>query len=301
MNKMLTPSLSVRGYIRKIFIKPLLALGYKYPFLKNNIFWRSVKPYYHYHVAVRDFSLSEGDAVSFFRQNAERVNAVTSALADEKSKKIYLGMVKFRQTRHRRDFPFHTITEEQYFIKELKLGKDEVFIDCGAFIGDSIDQFLRHCKGEYRQIVAFEPDSMNFEKLKAKYGDNSKITLINAGAYDKDMVVSFSAEGHDFSKIIDGRQDGAATSIPVRAIDSLNPEKVSFIKMDIEGAELNALKGAEKTILRDKPKLAVCIYHSNDDMIRIAEYICNLIPEYKLYVRHYGFVNETVLYAVMPY
>jgi hypothetical protein len=73
--------------------------------------------------------------------------------------------------------------------------------------------------------------------------------------------------------------------------------------MDIEGAELNALKGAEKTIIKDKPKLAICIYHSNEDMIQIAEYIHNLIPAYKIYIRQYRLypsAAETVLYAVMP-
>jgi hypothetical protein len=96
---------------------------------------------------------------------------------------------------------------------------------------------------------------------------------------------------------------GGVISIQVKTIDNLNLEKVTFIKMDVEGAELNALKGAEKTILKDKPKLAICIYHSNEDMVCIAEYIHNLAPEYKLYVRqHFLFPSaaETVLYAIMP-
>ena len=294
------PPPSVRGYIRKLFVRPLWALGHKCHFLKDNFLWRSIKPYYHLYVGLRDFSFVGDDAVSFYLRNAERVNAVANALADEKSKRIYLGLIKFRQTRSNRDFPFHAIGEEQYFFKELKLGENEVFIDCGAFIGDTIDPFLRRCR-KYRQIIAFEPDPVNFEKLKNKYGNNSKITLINAGVHDKDGEISFSGEGWWNSKIADGVQGGAATSIPVRAIDSVNPENVSFIKMDIEGAELKALKGAEKTILRDKPKLAICIYHGDEDMIGIAEYIHRLVPEYKLYVRHYGLVTETVLYAVMPY
>lgn len=72
--------------------------------------------------------------------------------------------------------------------------------------------------------------------------------------------------------------------------------------MDIEGAELNALKGAEKTIIKYKPKLAICIYHSNQDMVLIAEYIHNLIPDYKIYIRQhslYPSAAETVLYALV--
>jgi len=291
----------MRQFIRKLFIKPLMALGYKYHFLKDNFIWRSIKPYYHVYVGLQDFaSCSTDNAASFYSSNAERVNNVANMLADEKSRYIYQGLITFRQTRRNKDFPFHIIKEDQYFIKELNLGKDEVFIDCGAFIGDTIDPFLSRCK-EYRRIIAFEPDSNNFEKLRNKYGNNSKITLINTAVNDKDGEVLFLANGSLSSKMVEaGHNDIVTNTISAKSIDNLGLEKVSFIKMDIEGAELNALKGAEKTILRDKPKLAICIYHSDEDMIRIAEYIRNLIPEYKLYIRHYGFITETVLYAILP-
>ncbi|WP_026491286.1 FkbM family methyltransferase [Butyrivibrio sp. XPD2002] len=90
-------------------------------------------------------------------------------------------------------------------------------------------------------------------------------------------------------------------SIKICSIDDTPEcEGASFIKMDIEGAEWDALHGAEKTICRNKPKLALCIYHSDEDMIRIAEYIHELVPEYRLYVRHHTRRNhETVLYAVI--
>jgi len=291
-----------RRIIRKLFIKPLLFLGYRWQFLRDNFLWRSIKPYYHFYVDhARDFSLvSQGDPVSFYSQNAGRVNAVAGALADEKSRKIYLGMIKFRQTRSKKDYPFFAFKEEQYFIKELNLSKDEVFVDCGAFTGDTVDLFLRRCKKcGYKQIIALEPDPKNYEKLKSKHGNNPKITFINAGVYDSDGEILFAEDKSGIFKITDNK-DESVGSITVRAIDGLGLEKVTFIKMDIEGAELNALKGAEKTILRDKPKLAICIYHSDEDMIRLAEYVHNIVPEYKLYVRHYGFITETVLYAIMP-
>jgi FkbM family methyltransferase len=237
----------------------------------------------------------------YYAQNAERVNMVANMLADEQSKENYLGMIKFRQTCNKKDYPIIS-DETQYFIKELKLVEDEIFIDCGAFIGDTIGDFLRYCP-EYKQIVAFEPDSKNFEKLKKKYDVNSKITLINAGTYNKSGEVSFSRLGNADSKIIETSElrSNSIVDIQVMAIDDLNLEKVSFIKMDIEGAELKALKGAERTITKNKPKLAICIYHSNEDMLGIAEFIHNVAPEYKLYVRqhcYYPFINETVLYAM---
>ena len=234
----------------------------------------------------------------YYTQNAERVNAIANMLADEKSKESYLGVIKYRQTYNKKDYPV-TSDETQYFIKELKLDKDEVFIDCGAFTGDTISNFLKYCP-EYKQIVAFEPDSKNFQKLK-KTWRYPKITLINAGIYNKNGEISFSEHGNGDSKIIENLNSPNTKNIQVMAIDNLNLEKVSFIKMDIEGVELEALKGAKNTIIKDKPKLAICIYHSDEDMLNIAEFIYNSNPEYKFYVRHhhyYPFINETVLYAL---
>jgi FkbM family methyltransferase len=247
---------------------------------------------------------------SFLADNPERIGRVAGMLADDKSRETYLGIVKFRQTGFKKDFPLSYWEKKQYFVSELGLGKDEVFVDCGAFTGDTIDAFVKHCGG-YKAIIAFEPDLNNIQKLKKKYGDNPKITLIDAGVYDRDGEISFDMHKSGVSKIANGScadaEEGGSgverLSIQVRSIDSLSPpEKITFIKMDVEGAELSALRGAEKTIRRDKPKLAICIYHSNEDMVRIAEYIRELVPEYKLYVRqHNKFPScaETVLYAVM--
>jgi len=238
---------------------------------------------------------------NFLTENSVRIKAVTNMLADEKSKKTYTGMINFRKTGLKKDFPFSTYEKKAYFIDEIKLNKDEVFIDCGAFTGDTIDPFLKLCP-HYKHITAFEPDSNCFAELTKKYGDNPKITLINGGVYDSDGELSFDQLGGGDSKITT-QTHNETLRIKVKTIDSLNLEKVTFIKMDVEGAEMPALKGAQKTILRDKPKLAVCIYHSNEDMVHIAEYINSIVPEYKLYVKqHFLFPSaaETVLYAVMP-
>ncbi|MDR2728092.1 MAG: FkbM family methyltransferase [Chitinispirillales bacterium] len=237
---------------------------------------------------------------NFLARNESRVKAVTNMLADEKSKKTYTGMVNFRKTGLKKDFPFSAYEKRAYFIDEVTLDKDEVFIDCGAFTGDTVGQFLKLCK-HYKRIVAFEPDSDCFSALTKKHGGNPKITLINGGVYDSDSEISFDQLGGGDSRITSEKSGSESLRIKVKAIDNLNLEKVTFIKMDVEGAEMPALKGAAKTILADKPKLAICIYHSNEDMVRIAEYINSLVPQYKLYVRqHFLFPSaaETVLYAL---
>jgi len=245
-----------------------------------------------------DVSRPDVETIAFYRKNIRRVEAVTSLLADGRSKKTYAKAWQFRQTRHRRDYPPYD-WRPQYF-HMFPFAKDEVFIDCGAFVGDTVDVFIKHCPG-YGRIVAFEPDAAMFKPLQAKHAGTRDTILLNAGAYDREGEVFFS--GSDGEGNITAENNGGATGIRVTTIDGLKLDKVTFIKMDIEGAELNALKGAEKTILRDKPKLAICIYHSNEDMLRIAEHIHQLVPEYRLRVRHhqcFPFDSETVLYAHMP-
>ena len=91
------------------------------------------------------------------------------------------------------------------------------------------------------------------------------------------------------------------TCIEVMPIDeAVDPsQRVTYIKMDVEGSELESLKGAKRTILKDRPKLAICIYHKPEDMLTLPLYIKSLVPEYKLYLRHHsGTESETVLYAM---
>ena len=239
-------------------------------------------------------------SVDFFGKNSERVEKVASLLFDEESKDTYLKIIKYRQTFDFQDFPAYNkggYFRNSFFTYDCK----EVLIDCGAYNGDTIREFLSMATG-YEKIVAFEPDPESFKTLTESERWGS-IVFINAGVYDKDCNLYFS--GGNSGGLVSEKSNGiyGEISVKVCSIDGLHlPEKVTFIKMDIEGSEMNALIGAKKTILRDRPKLAICIYHSNEDMVRIAEYIHEIVPEYKLYVRHngrYPFAWETVLYATM--
>ena len=91
---------------------------------------------------------------------------------------------------------------------------------------------------------------------------------------------------------------GTATTEGVSLDEIVKDEKVSYIKMDVEGSELKALQGAKETIKNNKPKLAICIYHKPEDILDLLTYILELVPEYKLSIRHYtSCMWETVLYA----
>jgi len=237
----------------------------------------------------------------FFKKNGSRVEAVARSLADERSREVYFGIIRARCGVG--EFASFYTKQTQYFENEFFVyGDDEFLIDCGAFTGDTIDEFVKFVPN-YKGIISFEATPSSFEVLKKKYGDNPKIQLIKKGVWSEVTEMAFT-DSPDYEGAGNGIGIGSGQNVitvKTTSIDALElREKVTFIKMDIEGAELEALKGAKNTILRDKPRLAICIYHSNDDMIRIAEWIHELVPDYKLFVRHHWHNSwETTLYGVI--
>lgn len=187
----------------------------------------------------------------------------------------------------------------QYFdLPYLKPEKDEVFVDAGSYDCSTTRQFAKWCDNNYEAVYALEPDPLCIQKCMCnidKWGLKN-VKFINKGAYSEDKVLRFSAQGMAAGKF----DEAGETELEVTSIDNiLEGKRASFIKMDIEGSELAALKGAEKTIRKYKPKLAICIYHKKSDLYEIPSWIMHLNMGYKLYIRHYSnFMWETVLYAI---
>ena len=181
----------------------------------------------------------------------------------------------------------------------------EVFIDAGACDGMSSVQFMKWCEGR-GDVICFEPDLRNVEGLKRNLKDkgfvpNRDYQLIEKGVWSETTTLSFTGSGGADSHIVsEAGIEPDVVSISVVAIDDcMNNRKATFIKMDIEGAELEALYGAAQTIREYKPKLAICVYHKPEDIWTIPSYVLELRKDYKLYFRHYSFgQTETVMYAI---
>ena len=238
-------------------------------------------------------------AQKYFAEHQKKTAEIASLFADDFSREVYFSVIKYRMSHNPKDVPLFS-KHDQYFVKDIvPLTDKEVFIDCGAFDGDTMKDFIKATGGNYQSIVCFEPVE-EFHKKLVKRGAGKNITAICAGVYKESTTLQFNAEAGKGSSI---SADAVNTvSVPVRAIDDVPECKdATFIKMDVEGSELDALKGARQTILRNKPKLAICLYHKTKDYIEIPNWIHTLVPEYKLYVRHHSFsINETVLYAIPP-
>ncbi len=187
----------------------------------------------------------------------------------------------------------------QYFDTDIvSCGGQEVFVDCGGFIGDTVEEFIRLFK-HYKHIYVYEPFSDNIgicrENL-AKYGN---VTVRPCGVGERGDCLSICGGGSSGSFM--AGQHGSQ-EIPIVSLDEDIGEKVTFIKMDIEGSEISALLGAKRHIRNDFPKLAVCTYHIISDMWEIPKLIDAIRPGYRFYIRHYHFPEnwETVIYAVPP-
>lgn len=242
------------------------------------------------------------DAQYYFKENKNRVEAVMNLLADDKSRAVLGGVLEYRM--HKTPITKELYSEnDQYFVEGvIDFADGEIFVDGGAYTGDTIQQFIdtaRKKRKKIHRIVSFEPDDENWKILTKFYGKRKRIKLIKKGLSDGSKTLFFASKDAG-AKIVDSVEE-ADTQIEVIDIDSV-PEchDATWIKMDIEGAEWDAIHGAKETIIRNHPKLTICIYHSDEDMLRLAEYIHDLVPEYKLYVRHHSKREvETVLYAVM--
>ena len=188
----------------------------------------------------------------------------------------------------------------QYFdLPYFKPQKNEFFIDAGGYDGvttKSFFQWLRNNERKEGRSVIFEPNPIQYALCKHNLKNCDNVKIENKGLWHKSEHLNFM-KNHAASRIT---TDGEETIETISLDEYLKNEKnpVTFIKMDIEGAELNALKGAERTIREQKPKLAICIYHKPKDVWEIPNLLLDFVPDYKFYIRHYSLMGiETVLYA----
>lgn len=187
----------------------------------------------------------------------------------------------------------------QYFDKEIfEVSEQEVFVDGGAFIGDTAIEINRSFTSQCK-IYSYELDSRNAEEAYANW---KKENICNAelrlkGLSNENKRVSIISNGNS-SHINDISDDSSLMAELVKLDDDLN-ENVTFIKLDIEGAEKNALCGMIQHIKKTHPKLAICIYHLPDDIWAIPQLILSIDESYQFSIRHYTDMEwETVLYAV---
>lgn len=228
-------------------------------------------------------------------QNEDKYHWLYSILNDDYSKQTLNHILDFRFNYNvdaMRFFPFQL--ENQYFDSIIKFDNQEVFVDCGGFDGETTLSFISQ-NPTYNKIHYFEPSLRQFNISKNKLSKFSSIEYFNMATYSHSTTLTFNPELGSSSGI---SSNGNVTVQAVK-LDDVIKNRITYIKLDVEGAELATLEGAEQLIRKYKPRLAVCVYHDQTDFWKIPQLVLSYQSEYKVYIRHYteGLL-ETVMYFV---
>jgi FkbM family methyltransferase len=233
-----------------------------------------------------------------FDNYSKTINDMYNELVDYVSKESFKAYLKSRYLNDWIYIQPH-VCSKMYFPDFIQISNEESFVDCGAFDGDTFRLFEKKTK-VWKNYIAFEPSIKPLDEIN-KYIETHKLQNIKTfkmGVWNKKTCLSFIEE-NDISRIVEGKIDNA-TKIEVDTIDNVcNKIPVTYIKMDLEGSELVALEGAINTIIKNKPKLAISIYHKPSDLINIYQHIKHLNLGYKFYFRiHTAVGSDAVLYAI---
>ncbi len=239
--------------------------------------------------------------------------AAYSLLADNWSRFVFREVLQFKLT-GRIEHLFRCESPRRDIWELLSLREDEFLVDMGAYTGDTIKEFLEQAKFQCRKILALEPDSRSFRKLslyaqslREEYGID--IRCENVGAWNRQEQLMFQRQAGRNSALSQfaapGLEHRKVKEIPV-GMDSLDhllqQESLSptLLKLDVEGAEQEALQGSRETILHCRPKIILSAYHRSDDLFRLPLYLHSLNPDYRFYLRHHPYVPawETNFYVV---
>lgn len=228
-------------------------------------------------------------------EDLDKYRIIYSLLSDSTSRKQYLDILNFRFNRSIQfldSFKFNI--HEQYFEEFVKINSSPIFIDGGSFDGLTSLMFSEKYP-DYNRIYIFEPNRSSMVESKRKLKSKSNVIFIEMGLWKDSVSVSFDNTLGSASKV----SEEGSIFIQTVSIDDFISEKVDFIKLDIEGAEMEALLGAKSTIFKYKPKLAVCVYHNQFDFYKIPNLVLQIRSDYKIYFRHYTEgVFESVMYFV---
>ena len=232
-------------------------------------------------------------------RNMDDIDAVYASLADDQSRECYASVIKmFREGDEGYlrscDYPI-------YAHPEVQPRPGDIIADVGAFDGDTAFKFDDVCGGDCT-VYCFEPSSENFDELQKnvyQQGMEDRIVPVKLGLWDSMEELSFCLNAGEPASNSVGQGESTIFSIELDSFVKQRKTRIDFIKMDIEGAEPNALRGAAEIIKRDRPAMQICLYHSPEHLWEIPLFIKSLVPEYTFYLGHHSIIRtDTVLYAI---
>lgn len=312
-----TPLISTEAFVSKVRgqhdVVAINTCGYDKPkFFFNHVCRTNGISHMSFEQFVRAFGISSlldfriEDWGPYIADNVERYQKLAQRLSDDYSVQTLYSVLNYRLTC---DPSYYYEIERPYsalYFRSglLSFGKSEKMVDCGASAGEAFMGLAEATDGDFAHSWLVEPDRFNIHKLqdlRRRYAGTplaSKISIHGCGVGEAPCRVAFKHEGGYGSSI--HTADVACSEedmIDVRPIDEIVDDAPSFIKMDVEGAELSALKGARQSLKNHAPKLAISAYHRTSDLLEITDYVIQQQPGYKIGLRHHGhFRWDTCLY-----
>ena len=226
---------------------------------------------------------------AWLEQHEHELQQVYDRLADDQSRLVFANTLNYKLS-GKIAYLFQCTTRREDDLRQLySFGPEEVYMDLGAYNGDTVQEFLQLVDNKYQRIIAVEPDRKNCKKLRklAEELDSDCLSIHQVGIWYEQGELGFSDSG--------GRQSSFClqpkNTVPVEAIDNLAQDyPISYIKMDVEGAEVQALQGGRQTINTYAPKLFVAAYHYDADLYRLPLLLWKLVPDYKIYLRKHPYI-----------
>ena len=230
----------------------------------------------------------------FLNIHRAQLEEAYNLMADAFSKKIFSGYVNFLYGGRLADLKEITTAEEEAFRNILRLNECETYIDIGAYRGDTVEKFLQHTNGNYKEIIYAEPDTKSFNKLILNCEGLCNFKAHNVAVADIDGEIGFSN--------LHGRQSavGGDSLTPCVTLPTLCGEAVpTYIKIDSEGCENEILTAGANILSQHKPRMNIALYHKCSDIFTIPLLLKKINPEYKLHLRHHPYIPawDTLLYA----
>lgn len=240
----------------------------------------------------------------FIRDNYCEFERIHNMLADEESQRTLEGILNYRLTRDKKYLRKIRSREVIYFDKTIvkSILDDREIIDGGAFDGDTVDALIQNTNWKNCKIHCYEVDEKNCKRIENKIRRRKRgeyTVILHKSALWSESGKILHLTGTELSSKVNEKNDIDVSMVLSESIDDYKYVNVGFMKIDIEGAEREALKGARETIKRYHPVLAICAYHLQDDLLVLPEIIHSIDCNYQLYLRQYLCSSgDTILYGI---
>lgn len=242
----------------------------------------------------------------YLLDNVERLLGLAASFADSKSQCVFFQSLAGLIAMDYRFFHSNLNPNEYRYVPEdidRPFGDSEVFIDCGAFDGTDSQNFIRRTDMRYRSVHIFEPDARNFclttDRMNAFSQEHelADIYIYRTGVSDQNSYVSFHGDGQAVA--VHGKAISSGAGLFLARLDDM-VEDATWIKLEVEGSELAALKGASALIARRRPTISVSMYHRPTDFLEIVPYLNETLSGYRMYLRHSGLEPGTLCLTAVP-